>query len=196
MKVKSESEVTQSSLTLSNPMDCSLPGSSIHGIFQARVLEWGAIVWGHCNHMLNTIFAFTKSEKSTNVGFSYRWSGTKWRTPVFPHLTVPFTPPEELDLRFCEFGIISLTVLRHQVCTWRLTAWSTLSAQHLSELRTFRINQSFLWPPCPHILGDLRGCFDFCLVSFVYYVTSNLHKLPGCYHQGPTGVFRDPDVRE
>ena len=43
MKVKSESEVTQSGLTLSNPMDCSLPGSSIHGIFQARVLEWGAI---------------------------------------------------------------------------------------------------------------------------------------------------------
>ena len=44
MKVKSESEVAQSSLTLSGPMDCSLPGSSVHGIFQARVLEWGAIV--------------------------------------------------------------------------------------------------------------------------------------------------------
>jgi len=45
MKVKSESEVAQSCLTPSNPMDCSLPGSSIHGIFQARVLEWGAIVF-------------------------------------------------------------------------------------------------------------------------------------------------------
>ena len=45
MKVKSESEVTQSCLTLSNPMDCSLPGSSIHGIFQATVLEWGAIAF-------------------------------------------------------------------------------------------------------------------------------------------------------
>ena len=43
MKVKSESEVAQSCPTLSDPMDCSLPGSSIHGIFQARVLEWGAI---------------------------------------------------------------------------------------------------------------------------------------------------------
>ena len=42
MKVKSESEVTQSCPTLSDPMDRSLPGSSIHGIFQARVLEWGA----------------------------------------------------------------------------------------------------------------------------------------------------------
>ena len=45
MKVKSESEVAQSCLTLSNPMDCSLPGSSIHGTFQARVLEWGAIAF-------------------------------------------------------------------------------------------------------------------------------------------------------
>ena len=44
VKVKSESEVAQSCLTLRDPMDCSLPGSSIHGIFQARVLEWGAIV--------------------------------------------------------------------------------------------------------------------------------------------------------
>ena len=42
---ESESEVAQSCLTLSNPMDCSLPGSSIHGIFQARVLEWGAIAF-------------------------------------------------------------------------------------------------------------------------------------------------------
>ena len=45
IKVKSESEVTQLCLTLSNPMDCSLPGSSVHGIFQARVLEWGAIAF-------------------------------------------------------------------------------------------------------------------------------------------------------
>ena len=44
MKVKSESEVAQSCLTLRDPMDCSLPGSPIHGIFQARVLEWGAIL--------------------------------------------------------------------------------------------------------------------------------------------------------
>ena len=45
MKVKSESEVVQSCSTLSDPTDCSLPGSSIHGIFQARVLEWGAIAF-------------------------------------------------------------------------------------------------------------------------------------------------------
>ena len=57
MKVKSESEVTQvvylkvtqSCPTPSDPMDCSLPGSSIHGIFQARVLEWGAIAFSTHN---------------------------------------------------------------------------------------------------------------------------------------------------
>ena len=45
MKVKSESEVAQSCPTLSDPMNCNLPGSSVHGIFQARVLEWGAIAF-------------------------------------------------------------------------------------------------------------------------------------------------------
>ena len=47
MKVKTESEVTQACPTLSDPMDCSLPGSSTHGIFQARVLEWGAIAFSN-----------------------------------------------------------------------------------------------------------------------------------------------------
>src|SRR5574337_413647 len=58
MKVKSESEVAQSCPTLSDPMDCSLPGSSVHGIFQARVLEWVAIdvtqdqAFAHANDVL------------------------------------------------------------------------------------------------------------------------------------------------
>ena len=55
MKLKSESEVTQSCPTLSDPMDCSLPGSSIHGIFPARVLEWGAIAFYDTMHHSNTI---------------------------------------------------------------------------------------------------------------------------------------------
>ena len=48
MKVKSEGEEAQSCLTLSDLMDCGLPGPSIHGIFQARVLEWGAIAFSMC----------------------------------------------------------------------------------------------------------------------------------------------------
>ena len=59
-KVKSESEVAQSCLTFSEPMDCSLPGSSIHGIFQARVLEWGVIAFsqakGKTTHMIFQLF--------------------------------------------------------------------------------------------------------------------------------------------
>ena len=48
MKVKSESAIAQSCPTFRDPMDCSPPGSSIHGIFQARVLEWGAIAFSKC----------------------------------------------------------------------------------------------------------------------------------------------------
>ena len=55
MKVKSESEVAQSCLTLCNPLDCNLPGSSVHGIFQARVLEWGAIAFSDKLVYLHTI---------------------------------------------------------------------------------------------------------------------------------------------
>ena len=58
MKVKSESEVAQSCLTLHNPMGCSLPGSSIRGIFQARVLEWVAIAFslGEAYYILKNLF--------------------------------------------------------------------------------------------------------------------------------------------
>ena len=60
MKVKSESEVAQWCPILSNPMDCSPPGSSIHGIFQARVLEWGAIAFSTGEEYLALISIFTQ----------------------------------------------------------------------------------------------------------------------------------------
>ena len=68
MKMKSESEVAQSCPTLSDPMDCSPPGSSVHGIFQARVLEWGAIafsglvVYQYLKQLM--IVPFSRSRKS------------------------------------------------------------------------------------------------------------------------------------
>jgi len=55
MKVKSESEVAQSCPTLSDPMDCSLPGSSVHGIFKARILEWGAIAFSTMDMSLSEL---------------------------------------------------------------------------------------------------------------------------------------------
>ena len=59
MKVKSESEVAQSCPTLNDLMDCSLPGSSVHGIFQARVLEWGAIAFS-VNKIEKTLIVCSK----------------------------------------------------------------------------------------------------------------------------------------
>ena len=60
MKVKSESEVAQSCPILSDPMDCSLPGSSVHGIFQARVLEWGAIAFSDLQVLLLLLSRFSR----------------------------------------------------------------------------------------------------------------------------------------
>ena len=59
MKVKRESEFAQSCPTLCDPVDCSLPGSSTHGIFQARVLEWGAIAFSieEVYKLLNVCFS-------------------------------------------------------------------------------------------------------------------------------------------
>ena len=68
IKVKSESEVSQSCPTLSDPMDRSLPGSSIHGIFQARVLEWGAIAFSDFKYKaLNFGFFIADTENTMQI---------------------------------------------------------------------------------------------------------------------------------
>ena len=76
MKVKSESEVAQLCPTLHNPMDCSLPGSSGHGIFQARVLEWSAIAFSHSNASTSQFYTLSRllcprdsPDRYTGVGF-------------------------------------------------------------------------------------------------------------------------------
>ena len=66
IKVKSESEVTQSCPTLRDPMYCSLPGSSVHGIFQARVLEWGAIAFSESMHKVHIIKLVCKTSKCSS----------------------------------------------------------------------------------------------------------------------------------
>jgi len=68
MKVKSESELAQSCPTLSDPMDCSLPGSSVHGICQARVLEWGAIAFSVCEATITLITKQTDTTKKKTTG--------------------------------------------------------------------------------------------------------------------------------
>ena len=70
MKVESESEVAQSYPTLSDPMDCSLPGFSVHGIFQARVLEWGAIAKNTESQFLMNTGLMAKKNIYVCVGLS------------------------------------------------------------------------------------------------------------------------------
>ena len=80
MKVKSESEVAQSCLTLNDPMDCSLPGSSIHGILQAKVLEWGASASSGTLERSGPMFVplvITVSSQSA------------WNTPALPEFSIP-----------------------------------------------------------------------------------------------------------
>ena len=73
MKVKSESEVAQSCPTLLEPMDCNLPGSSAHGIFQARVLEWGAIAFSEILYYCT----FNRLLYGINITFM------PWETKIF-----------------------------------------------------------------------------------------------------------------
>ena len=70
MKVKSESEVAQSCLTLSDPMDCSPPGSSIHETFQARVLEWVAIAFStYINKRYHMLFVLPSDLAENGMEF-------------------------------------------------------------------------------------------------------------------------------
>ena len=99
MKVKSESEVAQSCPTLSNPMDCSLPGSSAHGIFQARVLEWGAIA------------------------FSISLGAAKCLTKVCPHSLLPCSFNKSVIFEmFCDFLSIPVgfSVKDHAWCARKI----------------------------------------------------------------------------
>ena len=73
MKVKSESEVVQLCPTLRDPMDCSLPGSSVHGIFQSRVLEWGAIAFSVKGLLKTRSFQFALLRTFKR---KWRWRGT------------------------------------------------------------------------------------------------------------------------
>ena len=78
MRVKSESEVAQSCPTLSDPMDCSLPGSSVHGILQARVLEWGAISFSsdpaYLTYMQSTSLEKATAPHSSTLAWKIPWT--------------------------------------------------------------------------------------------------------------------------
>ena len=109
MKVKSESEVAQSCLTLSDPMDCSLPGSPIPGILQARTLEGVAISFSNAwkwkvkvkllNHVRLLVTPWTAAfQAPASVGFSRQeyWSGLPFSSPIYVYIVYLFLYPTQL----------------------------------------------------------------------------------------------------
>ena len=89
MKVKNESDVAQSCLTPSDPVDCSLPGSSVHGIFQATVLEWGAIAFSHSlnsGQILHLRSLLSKLMRCNENFNAYSWHWSVERAHFFTHL--------------------------------------------------------------------------------------------------------------
>ena len=111
MKVKSESEVAQSCPTLRNPMDCSLPGSSVRGIFQARVLEWGAIIFSASS---NTWQESPSRLVSQNIDtFEEYWSGINILWNVLP-LSLPDV------FSWLDYKIVAFCHLLHEAwgCWW------------------------------------------------------------------------------
>ena len=111
MKERKESEVAQSCPTLCDPMDCILPGSSIHGIFQARMLEWVVISFSTGNIVKLSV---------TGCNRYSRWQRESWNPG--------HQPPPEL-LHFCPIPTCSYLVARW-ICSWH---WSPVSAFSLHQ---------------------------------------------------------------
>ena len=133
MKVKSEIEVTQSCLTLSDPMDCSPPGFSVHGIFQARGLEWGTIAFsdmlleptvsrvGHFSHVQLYMTPWTAARQAPlSIGFSRQeyWSGVP--CPLARNLPHPGTDPASLMSPALASGFLNTSEAesRGLCCSW------------------------------------------------------------------------------
>ena len=117
MQVKSDSEAAQLCLTLSDPLDCSPPGSSIHGIFQARVLEWGAIAFSLLACEMSTIVY------SLNILWHCLSLGLEWKlTFSSPVATVWFS-------KFA--GILSAALSQHHLLGFEI---AQLEFHHLGQL--------------------------------------------------------------
>ena len=148
MKVKSESEVTQSCLTLCDPMDCSLLGCSVHGIFQARVLEWGAIAFSiewhvQCacllscfSHVRLLATPWTAAHQAPlSMGFSRQeyWSGVPLPSPelIWGYFKYQISRKDllsrDISSRLMDMGSECLTTSTHQNNKgnkhWKRTLW-------------------------------------------------------------------------
>ena len=155
MKVESESEVAQSCLTLRDPMDCSLPGSSIHGIFRATVLEWGAIAFSHNTstikqtHFKYISVGFGKLVQLCNPQSKYRIFHYSRQFPCAPFqlFATLALGPRQLLIYFLSLQIRSVfsrisSERNRTTCT--LFVWLVF-AQHVSEIQScLSVYQQFL----------------------------------------------------
>ena len=145
------SEVAQSCPTLSDPMDCSLPGSSIHGIFQARVLEWGAIAFS-----VNKLMRRTKNCNTYSQYWSTEWPSSSPQRCLTAHCTINASKVEQIGLR--RFAVST-------IFTWPLT-----SGNRLQLLQTSR--QLFTGKMLPQPQEAENAFQEFCLFlkhRFLYY---------------------------
>ena len=134
MKVKSESEVAQLCPTLSDLKDCSLPGSSIHGIFQARVLEWGAIAFS-----------------------TWTWDGHK--TQAQPSLRLCGVPEK---LKYCDRLLKDVRVF-YLFQEQRLVRTLVVILLHSSNIKTFKTYQLSRYTSCWLCLQRVKTYFPWIL---------------------------------
>ena len=134
MKVKSESEVAQSCPTPSDPMDCSPPGSSVHGIFYARVLEWGAIAFSEA-----TVHEVSKSQ-------------TWLRTHVHAHTHVHWWAEAVSHSHYSMCLVWSTAhIIAQLVFVWWTNVWISLRPEFKEK-----------WNTEPKFQGTMWACQDAC----------------------------------
>ena len=142
MKVKSESEVAQSCPTLSDHVNCSLPGSSVHGIFQARVLEWVAIAFSQKSPQRWLILLVFRAWQEMQLNTSVCQAPGTWGMPHSRNLSIDI------------LGLISVTTFWASFC---LSNCIPVQSVHLSH----SVMSNSLWPhglqhtrlPCPSTIS-------------------------------------------
>ena len=156
MKVKSESEVAQSRLTLCNPMDCSLPGSSVLGIFQARVLAWVAIAFSVKAYLfITTVMLFF-------FNFKDKLKSSFWNDNYEPVLEMSYIWRSIKDVFYNQFSINNNTFLRNlKIRLLSIENWCFSPIVSTSE-SIWKVGQRQQPCACVWFWFHLHSCPDSC----------------------------------